>query len=59
VFYEYFRAMRHGAAKSADGETWQNIDDAVHFPEFAKHGTIFEVNDGEILQSLRCWRPGA
>jgi hypothetical protein len=59
VFYEYFRAMRYGAAKSADGESWQNMDDAVHFPELAKHGTVFEVHEEEIIQKLRSWQPRA
>jgi hypothetical protein len=59
VFYKYFRAKQYSAAKSADGESWQNMDDAVHFPELAKHGTVFEVHEDEIIQKLRSCQPGA
>jgi hypothetical protein len=53
VFYEYFRSMRYGAVKSADGIHWQNMDVVLHFPEFVKHGTVFKVNDEEIIRSLK------
>jgi beta-xylosidase len=56
IFYEYFRSHRYGAIKSADGRHWTNMDDALHFPEGVKHGTVFWVEDPAICEQLRTFR---
>lgn len=53
VFYEYFRKHQYGASFSVDGLNWTRIDEQLHFPEGAKHGTIFEVNNKIVIETLR------
>jgi hypothetical protein len=52
VFYEYFRSHKYGAVKSNNGVDWVNMDSALQMPPGVKHGTIFEVNDPQIIKGL-------
>ncbi len=57
VFFEYFRSMKYGVLKSKDGIHWINQEDQLHLPPNVKHGTVFEVNDEDILQGLSQFQP--
>ena len=53
VFYEYFRSHKYGCARSSDLVNWENLDSKVIMPPGVKHGTVFEVNDEEIIKKLQ------
>jgi sucrose-6-phosphate hydrolase SacC (GH32 family) len=52
IFCEYFRNHQYSAFLSKDLIQWQNIDDQLQFPPGSKHGTIFSVEDSEIISGL-------
>ena len=49
--------MKYGVLKSKDGIHWINQEDQLHLPPNVKHGTVFEVNDEDILQGLSQFQP--
>ena len=53
VFFEYFRSHKYGAVKSKNGIDWIDLDSELHFPEGAKHGTVFEATDPETIGKLK------
>ena len=53
VFFEYFRAHQYGLVKSTNGNSWEDMDKQLYFPPGAKHGTIFEVTNPEVIRGLR------
>lgn len=52
VFFDRYTEGRFGAVESADLEHWTDISDRVRFPAGARHGSVVEVDPGE-LDALR------
>jgi len=51
VYFDKYTERKYGAVTSKDLKTWEDISDKIQFPEGARHGTIFEV-DETILYNL-------
>ncbi|MBD3375548.1 family 43 glycosylhydrolase [candidate division KSB1 bacterium] len=52
VYFDRYREDRFGAVRSDDLETWTDITEQLHFPQDARHGTIFRVSR-DVLQKLK------
>jgi hypothetical protein len=51
VYFDKYRKNRMGAVRSDDLNDWTDISDQVHFPEGARHGTVFQVSE-DFLKNL-------
>jgi hypothetical protein len=51
VYYDRYTAGKYGAVRSRDGEKWEDVSDLISFPEDARHGTAFKV-DQKIYDNL-------
>jgi hypothetical protein len=52
VYFDQYRKGKFGALKSKDLENWQDISNAISFPDGVRHGTVFKVSKKE-LSSLK------
>jgi hypothetical protein len=48
VYYDEYTRKRYGAIASEDLQTWRVVSDTVQFPEGARHGTAFEVDEATV-----------
>ena len=53
ITYEYFRNHTNGCAISHNGSSWDCFDKELHFPEGAKHATVFMVSNEKIENALK------
>lgn len=51
VYFDKYVDHRMGAVMSEDLKTWMDISDMISFPEGARHGTVFTI-DEKILETL-------
>lgn len=49
VYYDHYRAprARYEGVETTDWIHWSSVNDRMHFPESAKHGSFFRVTDAE------------
>lgn len=52
VYFDQYRKGKFGALKSNDLENWEDISNAISFPDGVRHGTVFKVSKKE-LSSLK------
>ena len=52
VYFDQYRKGKFGALKSNDLENWEDISNAISFPDGIRHGTVFKVSKKE-LSSLK------
>jgi len=54
VYYDHYRAprARYEGVETSDWVHWTSVNDMMHFPEYAKHGSFFHVTDAEAEQLL-------
>lgn len=54
VYYDHYRAprARYEGVKTSDWVHWTSVNDVMHFPEAAKHGSFFQVTDTEAERLL-------
>ena len=48
VYFDKYMEDRYGALRSQDLHTWEDISDRVHFPQGARHGSVFSVPDSHF-----------
>lgn len=49
VYYDHYRAprARYEGVETSDWGHWTSVNDKMHFPEYAKHGSFFRVTEAE------------
>ena len=52
VYFDQYRKVKFCALKSNDLENWEDISNAISFPDGVRHGTVFKVSKKE-LSSLK------
>ena len=54
VYYDHYRAPRacYEGVETTDWVHWTSVNDKMHFPEYAKHGSFFRVTDAEADRLL-------
>jgi hypothetical protein len=54
VYYDHYRAprARYEGVETSDWVHWSSVNDKMHFPEYAKHGSFFHVTDAEAERLL-------
>jgi hypothetical protein len=54
VYYDHYRQPRaqYEGVETADWIHWSSINDKMHFPEAAKHGSFFQVTEAEAQRLL-------
>ena len=54
VYYDHYRAprARYEGVSSTDWIHWTSVNDQMHLPEAAKHGSFFRVTDAEAQRLL-------
>jgi hypothetical protein len=54
VYYDHYRAprARYEGVETSDWIHWTSVNDKMHFPEFAKHGSFFHVTNAEAEKLL-------
>jgi hypothetical protein len=54
VYYDHYRAprARYEGVETSDWIHWTSVDDKMHFPESAKHGSFFHVTNAEAEKLL-------
>ena len=54
VYYDHYRAprARYEGVETSDWVHWSSVNDKMHFPEYAKHGSFFHVTDAEAEKLL-------
>lgn len=52
LFFDYFMSEKYGARETTNWYHWNEIGVSIHFPEGARHGTIFEIENA-IADGLR------
>jgi len=54
VYYDHYRAprARYEGVETCDWIHWTSVNDKMHFPESAKHGSFFRVTDAEAQKLL-------
>lgn len=51
VYFDPYRKGRYGLVVSSDLEHWHDRSDILSFPDGARHGTVFQVDD-HVLEAL-------
>ncbi|HEY4381926.1 MAG TPA: glycoside hydrolase family 43 protein [Acidobacteriaceae bacterium] len=61
VYYDHYRAPRprYEGVETSDWIHWSSVNDTMHFPENAKHGSFFRVTDAEANRLLSRHDPPA
>ncbi len=52
IYFDKYMEGKYGAIRSTDMQNWEDISDAVTFPQGTRHGTAFKVSK-EILKGLQ------
>jgi hypothetical protein len=54
VYYDHYRAprARYEGVETTDWIHWTSVDDTMHFPDHAKHGSFFRVSEAEAEKLL-------
>jgi hypothetical protein len=54
VYYDHYRAprARYEGVETTDWIHWTSVNDKMHFPDYAKHGSFFRVTDAEADRLL-------
>jgi hypothetical protein len=54
VYYDHYRAPRaqYEGVETTDWVHWTSVNDKMHFPEAAKHGSFFKVTEAEAERLL-------
>ena len=54
VYYDHYRAprARYEGVETTDWIHWTSVNDQMHFPDAAKHGSFFHVTDAEAEKLL-------
>lgn len=52
VYFDKYTEKKFGAVKSRDLIHWEDVSDKITFPDGARHGTIFEVNEKTLEKLL-------
>jgi hypothetical protein len=54
VYYDHYRAprARYEGVETDDWIHWTSVNDKMHFPDYAKHGSFFHVTDAEADRLL-------
>jgi hypothetical protein len=54
VYYDHYRApqARYEGVETSDWIHWTSVDDKMHFPDYAKHGSFFRVTEAEAQRLL-------
>jgi hypothetical protein len=54
VYYDHYRAprARYEGVETTDWIHWTSVNDKMHFPDAAKHGSFFHVTDAEVEKLL-------
>jgi hypothetical protein len=54
VYYDHYRAprARYEGVETSDWIHWTSVNDTMHFPDNAKHGSFFHVTDAEADRLL-------
>ncbi len=54
VYYDHYRAprARYEGVETTDWLHWSSVNDQMHFPDAAKHGSFFRVSDAEARRLL-------
>jgi hypothetical protein len=54
VYYDHYRAprARYEGVKTTDWVHWSSVNDTMHFPESAKHGSFLKVTEAEAQRLL-------
>jgi len=52
IYYDHYRAPRprYEGVETTDWIHWTSVNDKMHFPDAAKHGSFFRVTDAEAQQ---------
>ena len=48
VYFDQYRKGEFGALKSKNLENWEDISNAISFPDGVRHGTVFKVSKKEL-----------
>jgi hypothetical protein len=57
VYFDKYTLHQYGAVSSTDLVNWKDISEKVHFPDGARHGTVFKIS-GEEFQKLKTAESG-
>jgi hypothetical protein len=54
VYYDHYRAprARYEGVETTDWIHWTSVNDKMHFPDYAKHGSFFRVTEAEATHLL-------
>lgn len=54
VYYDHYRSprARYEGVETSDWIHWASVNDKMHFPDYAKHGSFFHVSDAEAERLL-------
>jgi hypothetical protein len=54
VYYDHYRAprARYEGVETSDWIHWSSVNNTMHFPDFAKHGSFFRVTEAEAARLL-------
>jgi hypothetical protein len=54
VYYDHYRAprARYEGVETTDWIHWTSVDDTMHFPDHAKHGSFLRVSEAEAEKLL-------
>jgi hypothetical protein len=52
VYYDHYRAprARYEGVETTDWVHWSSVNDQMHFPDYAKHGSFFHVTEAEATR---------
>jgi hypothetical protein len=50
LYFDRYRENRYGALISRDMKGWEDITGKIHFPEGARHGTVFEADEATLAR---------
>jgi hypothetical protein len=61
VYYDHYRAprARYEGVETSDWIHWNSVNNKMHFPEYAKHGSFFHVTEAEAAKLLSRHDPPA
>jgi len=49
VYFDKYRQGEYGAVRSTDMQHWEDVSDAISFPEGIRHGTAFKVPESVLI----------
>jgi hypothetical protein len=61
VYYDHYRApcARYEGVETTNWIHWTSVNDKMHFPDYAKHGSFFRVTEAEATRLLARHDPPA